>query len=242
MSKDEVKEIVPIEETQEPSAETIAAANRYREAIEEAFDNQDIDLGSRNNFLSLKDRAELDNWRVDIDHRTRFSERAKVTFLQQLAIHGKKRMAATAAGVSLNTVKNHEKKDEQFAEAIHQVLEMRSEQITAHIENQAINGMTEPIVGRDNEVVGYRTRYEQQLRMAVLRRHDPNYNDKRQLDVTVKTGVLVAPGGTDLDKWLAAGKETHDKQVKQVEETRKALKPGAKVVEAEVVEEKDDSK
>lgn len=158
-----------------------------------------------------------------------FTPDKRAAYLNEMRIHGKKHLAAEAAGVSLEVIQGYRKNydtDKQFASAEALCLALRSEYITQRLENEFIEGIMEPKVDKDGNLLYWnkptgrtnpdgsaetvRTplmtrRVESAARLRVLERHDPAYREHKEIDVNSKGGVLIVPQvANNIQDWQAA--------------------------------------
>lgn len=146
--------------------------------------------------------------------QVKFDDEAKGRYLQALVCHGKRSLAAEAAGVSQQTVKNHIKIDPEFAELFNAALQERADRITQRIEEEALEGFDEPIFSqKTGELLGYRKVLETPIRLAILKRYDPEYKDRSETTVNGAIGVLVAPAQMAPADWIAQQQELNAQRV-----------------------------
>jgi predicted HTH domain antitoxin len=133
----------------------------------------------------------------------RFTDELKSRFVELLASYGVKHKCAKAVGVCAYTVTLHEKKDQEFAEAVELAMEVFRDSIEETIIDRAIHGWREPMVSAGH-IVGYVTKFDNRLLELLAKRHIHAYRDKQQLDVNVSGGVLVAPApAQSVEEWRA---------------------------------------
>jgi hypothetical protein len=125
------------------------------------------------------------------------------TALTVYASCGRKTDAAKAAGVSSQTLKHYQDSDPDFAEAMEEALDYYRDKLTANIENRALNGTMEPVIGGKNkdEVVAHIQRFETSLTMMHARRFIPEYSEKYQIEHggQIDHGVLVVGRPSNLE-------------------------------------------
>lgn len=123
-------------------------------------------------------------------------------YLDRLLVHGKKMLAAVEVGVHYSTIVSRTKIDPSFKEDIDDVLRLRSQQIVDRLEEDALNGHQQLFYDKETgALVSEKTVYETPLRMAMLKRHDPEYVDKKEIEHTHRGGVLVVPGRLTPESW-----------------------------------------
>jgi hypothetical protein len=158
--------------------------------------------------------ADKANWRYRTRERAtvKFCDRLKAIYLEQIEKHGKRTLAALHAGVSRVTVAEHMKQDPEFQEAFDAAYDKYRENRVKKLETQAMNGFEETIFGPTGER-STRRRYETQLRAMVLRAHGPEYQEKTNIDLTVRSGVMLAPAILAPDEWEAQFRKLQETQV-----------------------------
>lgn len=142
-------------------------------------------------------------WRVRVTtQRTKFDDEQKHIFLEEYrkdAILGR---AAMAAGVSIGTVKKHMKEDPDFAEACMDAQGEYQAKLLTHHQDLVFNGVQKRTFDRNGNVVSEETQYPIRLIELELKAKDPQYRDKREVDVNVSGGVLVAPASMgSIEDW-----------------------------------------
>lgn len=162
----------------------------------------------------------------------KFTPKRRETFLEELRLLGLINMSARAAGISPQTVRNHREVDNEFDNAVQEALEDYAERVRLEVRRRAIEGTTTlkffkgmpimvPVVDEDGNTFEdedgkmllepYRERqFSDRLLELEAKRVDPAYRDKGQLDVNVKSGVLVVPGAMTKEQWAGEGQETED--------------------------------
>ena len=148
--------------------------------------------------------VDMTDWRQKLNERKiKFDDEQKKIYLAELADHGLKGRAATAAGVALQTVANHRKNDPVFAEAEDAAWQARCDAVRGRIEADALEGF-ERNHYKDGELIKEERVYETPIRLAMLKRHDAEYKDKMDLNVTGSGGgVLVVPMRLTTEEWIA---------------------------------------
>jgi hypothetical protein len=132
-----------------------------------------------------------------------WTHEARAIFLEQLSLTGRKADSARAAGVSRQTVLNHEKLDPTLTDEIEEALEFYKDSIRAEIHRRAVTGVDEPVFYQ-GVVCGAVTKYSDRMLELEAKRLMPEYREKSQVDVNHKGGVLVvpqSPAEEAVDKW-----------------------------------------
>jgi len=145
------------------------------------------------------------NWRVKIvSQREKLDDRAKGIFLEHYSEHARMGQAAQAAGVTPQTVRRHMEIDPDFAEACMMAEHNYRDRLIEHHQNLVFEGTTKITYDRQGNVVGEEKIYPIRLIELELKKHDEGYRDKREVDVKVSGGVLVAPADVaSIDDWEA---------------------------------------
>lgn len=148
--------------------------------------------------------VDMTDWRVKVlERRVKFDDVQKKVYLEEYAKHGLKGRAAEAANVTLGCVYNHRKNDPVFAEMEEAAWQARCDAVRGSIEADALEGFDRKHY-KDGELIKEEKVYETPIRLAMLKRHDPEYRDK--LDVNMSGaggGVLVVPMRLSMEEWEA---------------------------------------
>lgn len=158
-------------------------------------DDSQPQIGNTSSAIVVDRYKDLEgNWRTRIRSvRGKFDDAAKERFLAEYRIHGRMGDSARAAGVSPKTVNTHMAKDEEFAEACLEAEEEYRSKLVAHQQDLVFNGTVKKTYDRNGNVVSEEQIYPIPLIQMELRKHDEGYRDKREVDMNVRGGVLVAP-------------------------------------------------
>ena len=156
-----------------------------------------------------------ENWREFYGATTKFDDERKGVYLRALDLTGRKGLAAKAADVSMQTVRDHIERVPDFAKAVESVLENRSQRIVERLEQQFIEGHFEPIVNKDGEVIGERKKLETQARIKVVQRHEKEYRDKQEIDLNQTGGVLVVHEQENVEDWVKNARKLRDQMMQK---------------------------
>jgi hypothetical protein len=182
--------------------------------IEDYAENYDNQFRVRPRLRSLVSRGskaiktrvwdeELGDWRIVVKmSRDKFDDQAKGVFLEEYAKWGRIGEAASAAGVTTQTVRAALEKDPDFAEAMILQEEEYKEKLIGHHQNLIFNGIEKKRYDKDGNVI--ETTYDYPIRLIELelKKHDKGYRDKQELEVNHKGGVLVAPAEmSSIEDW-----------------------------------------
>lgn len=147
--------------------------------------------------------------------RGEWNHEARAAYLEHLSQTGRKTDSARAAGVSLQTVRNHMKLDPTLADEVEDALEVYKDSLRAEIHRRAVEGVEEPVYYQ-GAVCGSVTRYSDRMLELEAKRHMPEYRDKNTVDVNHKGGVLVVPVDTtakddeSVEQWAARANSLRD--------------------------------
>lgn len=149
--------------------------------------------------------ADQSTWRTKLrTSMLAFDDPAKEIFLDEFAKHGRRKHAADAAGVSLHTVREHIKNDPEFSKAYDNAVDAYRDQFVEHaIGDLATNGVAVMAATKDGDVYEARRDYPIRLIELELKRIDPAYREKQELDITSGGGVLVVPAAMTPAEWVA---------------------------------------
>lgn len=140
----------------------------------------------------LRERGIHEPWR-------RFDARAQVTFLKTFALTGRIAESARAAGVSKQTVHDHRKKDEIFAELYEEALDSYRDRIESEVHRRALVGLDKPVYQK-GELVGYVREYSDRMLELLAKRHIVEYSDKLEIKQAQPGGVMVIPAASISDQ------------------------------------------
>ena len=141
------------------------------------------------------------NWRLRITAGTKFNEMSRGIFLREMAEHGRKSTAAMAAGVSVTTANWAIKNDEDFNEAVAHCQLIYHDRIIAHHQDLLFNGIEKIRYDGKGNVIDTTREYPIRLIELELKKHDDGYRDKREINMNVSGGVLIAPAGMTIEEW-----------------------------------------
>ena len=132
----------------------------------------------------------------------KFDDKAAARFLAFYATTGRKAASANAAGITYGCVRYWEVNDDNFGELVLDAHQCWLESLEREAFRRGVEGVLEPVVaGKDPEIVTYVRKYSDKLLELLMRKADPTGYGNRGTDVNVnvKTGVLVAPAGQTLE-------------------------------------------
>lgn len=143
------------------------------------------------------------NWRKKLQtSRIKFDDEQKDIYLKHLAETGLKGASANKVGVSLLTVKNHRENDPDFMDAYEQALEDYRDRVVDHHTNLIFEGELKKRYNKDGDLVEETRTYPIRLIELELKKVDPSYREKQQIEVAHAGGVLVAPAEMTPNDWI----------------------------------------
>ena len=144
-------------------------------------------------------------WRTVIRmSRRKFHDDAKEVFLKEYAKWGRIGEAASAAGVSTQTVRKAMEDDADFGEAFLMQEQEYRDKLIGHHQDLLFNGTLKTSYDRNGQIISEERIYPIRLIEMELKKHDKGYRDKQEIEVTHSGGVLVAPAETTtIDDWEA---------------------------------------
>lgn len=149
---------------------------------------------SNTKFEAVRYQDEKGDWRVKVvAQREKFDDAAKELFLAEYAKNARMGDSARAAGVTPPTVRRHLESDTDFAEACLAAEHEYRDRLIAHHQNLVFEGTTKTSYDRTGNIVSEEKIYPIRLIELELKKHDEGYRDKREVDMKVSGGVLVAP-------------------------------------------------
>jgi len=133
-----------------------------------------------------------------------FDDNAKRIYLENLCRTGRKGESAEKAGVTIQTVSSHRANDPDFNSACEHAMSMYADYIHTHALGLMMDGVEKPIIGGrfKDEVVAHEKEYPTNLIAMELKRTNPEYKERAEIDMNVKAGVLVAPADLSPADWI----------------------------------------
>ena len=154
-------------------------------------------------MVAVEERMPDGTWRVRIKAQAgKFDDEAKGRFIEHYAQTGRKNDSAAVAGVTVKTVWEHYDKDQDFAAAVMAAEEAYRDRVIAHVQKLSFEGTIKETFDRNGNVVSRETVYPIPLIQMEARRVEEGYRDKREMDVKMSGGVLIAPATVaSIDEW-----------------------------------------
>lgn len=155
-----------------------------------------ISRGSKAIRVAVQD-PESGEWRNVVRmSRKKFDDNAMLIFLKEYGKWGRMGDAASAAGVTPQTVRHYMEEDEEFGEAVMLQENEYRDKLIGHHQNLLFNGTQKESYDRNGNLVSTETVYPIRLIELELKKHDKGYRDKQELEINHTGGVLVAPAET----------------------------------------------
>lgn len=163
-----------------------------------------------------KDKIKYENksWRKGHNERkAKFDDTRMGIYLKVLEKTGKPVISARAAGICMQTVRNHREMDHEFKEEEDEVLALHAERIVDELVGSFVKGEKQGIYNKDGDKVGEKTVFETAGRVTVLKKYDHSFREKADIDVNIGGGVLVAPPEMSVEAFIEKAKALRDKMV-----------------------------
>jgi hypothetical protein len=145
------------------------------------------------------------NWRTRMrENRIKFDDNLKEEFLQEIAKNCRITHACQKIGITPFTYRQHLEKDPDFAEAFEDAKRTYRDRLHEHAENLMFEGVNRPVIGGRNkdEVVATYKEYPIPLIMMELKKVDPEYKDRQEVNMKSLNGVVVVPADMSADDWV----------------------------------------
>ena len=165
-------------------------------------------------------RADQKNWRRKLQtSKLKFDDDQKNVYLAEIGEHGMKGRAARKAGVATATVGRHRENDPEFAEREAEALDDYRDRIVSHHRNLLLEGEITRKYSKDGELIEEKHTYPIRLIELELKRVDPSYREKQQIDLNAQGGgVLVAPADKTPEQWIAEQQAANEGKTKPGED------------------------
>jgi hypothetical protein len=140
-----------------------------------------------------------------------FGARLKAKFIEVYEKTGSVSASAAACGISPFTVADHRYEagprfDPEFGQKCAEAYDRWRYTLEKAAYERAIEGMEEHRMDRDGNVIYTKRVFSDNLHLALLKRHIPEFRDRQQVDVNLTAGIVVVPGvEEDADAW----RDTH---------------------------------
>lgn len=160
---------------------------------------------STSGFLGDDIKVDWSNWRQRMRTATlKLDDVAKEKFFEYFAETGMLFNSAYRVGVSVQCIKNHIKNDPEFEEGFAEAKQRYADKIERVAQEVAQTGIFKPIIGGKERdfVVAYERVVATNILAMQMKRSNPEYREKSELDLNVKGGVLVAPATLSPDEWV----------------------------------------
>lgn len=112
-------------------------------------------------------------------------------FLEVYMECGHKAKAALAAGLSYDSIRRAEKDDPEFAAEVEQAHELFSARLSEAAYKAAVEGWKVPKYDAKGNLCGHEWKFSERILELLLKRHDPAFREKADIDVKHSGGVVV---------------------------------------------------
>ena len=154
--------------------------------------------------LTAEQKADQRNWRQRMDPaKLKFTDDLKFKYCEFLARTSHKAQAAASVGMTVAAVLHHRNIDPEFNAACEQAMADYADIVHA-LAWKLMNGVKKPIIGGPNkdQVVAEEIVHAIPLVAMEMRKVDPAYKERSEVDVNAKGAVLVAPAGMSPEDWV----------------------------------------
>jgi hypothetical protein len=150
---------------------------------------------------------DMSNWREQVRNlsRIKLDDEQKSIFLEIFSKTNRKTFAAAMAGVTWQCVKNHIDRDPEFAECFEEARNQYADMVERVAREVGQEGIYEPILGGrfKDEVVAHKRVVATNILAMQMKRSNPEYREKAELDLNHKGGVLVVPAKMSVEDWVS---------------------------------------
>ena len=122
-------------------------------------------------------------------------------FLMAYAETGRVSESSSLAGISPAAVHEWRHRLPVFAQAMEAAITVYRESLIREVHRRAVKGVDEPVFFQ-GEICGHIRRYSDRLLELEVKRHVPEYREKREVDINISAGVLVVGAPKTEDEWL----------------------------------------
>lgn len=153
--------------------------------------------------VAMQYQDEIGEWRTRIVAlRSGLTEERKTIFLAELEKHGRVTDACRVAGTWPPQIRKCRDLDPEFDEACVVAVQTYTDRLIGHHQDLVFNGTKRITYDRTGKISGEETIYPIRLIELELKKHDEGYRDKRDVNMNVSGGVLVAPADVaSIDDW-----------------------------------------
>lgn len=115
---------------------------------------------------------------------------------------GLKAKSALAAGLSYSAILKAEKDDPEFAAEVEQAHELFIAKLSDQAFKVAFEGWKVPKYDAKGNLCGHEWKFSERIMELMLKRHDPGFRDKQDVDVKHSGGVVVVQApAMSVDEW-----------------------------------------
>lgn len=110
--------------------------------------------------------------------------------------------------------------DPDFNEAVAHAMVAYKDRLIAHHQNLVFNGVEKRRYDSKGNLIEESVEYPIRLIELELKKHDEGYRDKRDVNMNVSGGVVVAPAEMSIDDWEKKHGKTIDGEFTEVQRGR----------------------
>lgn len=162
-------------------------------------------------------KTEQNGWREKSRvNPTKFNDELKSIFLDVFAETNRVMEACDLVKISYYTIKYHLEHDEEFVAAYENAKRRYRDKIHRHATELMLQGTEVPIIGGKNkdQVVAKYKNYPIPLLQMELKRVDPDYKDRQEIDHKNGGGVVVIPNDVSAEDWIKEQQKLNEKKQK----------------------------
>lgn len=172
-----------------------------------------------NQPITKKPVAEADknDWRGKSRIKpSKFDDRLKSIFLNVYAETNRVMEALKIVEIDHGTLQYHLERDEEFAAGYEDAKRKYRDKIHRHATELMLQGTEVPIIGGKNkdQIVAKYKNYPIPLLQMELKRVDPDYKDRQEIDHKNGGGVVVIPNDVSADDWIKEQQKLNEKKQK----------------------------
>lgn len=150
------------------------------------------------------------SWRKKMrENKIKFDDDKKEIFLQVFAKTSRVSAACEAVDITPWAYRHHLAADPEFAEAFEDAKRAYRDKLHEHASNLMFEGVDRPVLGGKykDEVVAIYKEYPIPLIQMELKRVDPDYKDRQDVNMKSVNGVVVVPADMSADDWVKEQQE-----------------------------------
>ncbi len=138
-----------------------------------------------------------------------FTQERKAIFLEEYTKTGLKIKSLLACGASTRIFHTELERDPEFREKCELAYVVWKESLEEELLRRAIKGTQKDVFFKGDKI-GEETVFSDRLMELAIKRHNPSYRDKQQIDVNHSGGVMVITGSLSIDDWAQKAKAVNE--------------------------------